>query len=57
VKRPDYRSATARSHVEGVAGDVPKAKKAYQDFSGLWKDADKDIPILVDARKESAVLQ
>jgi serine/threonine protein kinase/tetratricopeptide (TPR) repeat protein len=40
-----------------VAGDAPKAKKAYQDFFGLWKDADKDIPILMDARKEYAALQ
>jgi tetratricopeptide (TPR) repeat protein len=40
-----------------VAGDAPKAKKAYQDFFGLWKDADKDIPILMDARKEYAAMQ
>jgi eukaryotic-like serine/threonine-protein kinase len=40
-----------------VAGDAPKAKKAYQDFFGLWKDADKDIPVLIEARKEYAALQ
>jgi serine/threonine protein kinase/tetratricopeptide (TPR) repeat protein len=40
-----------------VAGDAPKARKAYQDFFGLWKDADADIPILIEARKEYAVLQ
>jgi tetratricopeptide (TPR) repeat protein len=40
-----------------VAGDAPKAKRAYQDFFGMWKDADKDIPILADARKEYAALQ
>lgn len=39
-----------------VADDTPKAKKAYQDFFGLWKDADKDIPILIEARKEYAAL-
>ncbi len=40
----------ARSAAE--AGDSAKCKKAYQDFFALWKDADPDIPILMDARKE-----
>ena len=35
-----------------LAGDTAKARKAYQDFFGLWKDADPDIPILIDAKKE-----
>jgi tetratricopeptide (TPR) repeat protein len=39
-----------------LAGDTPRARKAYQDFLTLWKDADPDIPILVDARKEYAAL-
>jgi predicted Zn-dependent protease len=39
-----------------LAGDTPRARKAYQDFLALWKDADPDIPILVDARKEYATL-
>jgi tetratricopeptide (TPR) repeat protein len=33
-------------------GDVTKARSAYQDFFALWKDADPDIPILVQAKKE-----
>jgi hypothetical protein len=28
------------------------AKAAYQDFFGLWQDADPDIPILKEARAE-----
>lgn len=40
-----------------AAGDAPKAKKAYQDFLALWKDADKDIPILMEARKEYPALR
>ena len=39
-----------------VAGDGPKAKSAYQDFLTLWKDADRDIPILIRAKAEYAKL-
>jgi tetratricopeptide (TPR) repeat protein len=40
-----------------MAGDSAKAKSAYQDFLGLWKDADPDIPILKEAKAEYAKLQ
>jgi tetratricopeptide (TPR) repeat protein len=39
-----------------LAGDVATAKKAYQDFFALWKDADSDIAILIEAKKEFAAL-
>jgi serine/threonine protein kinase/tetratricopeptide (TPR) repeat protein len=35
-----------------LAGDMAKSRKAYQDFFALWKDADTDIPILIEAKKE-----
>jgi serine/threonine protein kinase/predicted Zn-dependent protease len=35
-----------------LAGDTTKARKAYQDFLALWKDADAGIPILQQARRE-----
>jgi tetratricopeptide (TPR) repeat protein len=35
-----------------LSGDTTKARKAYQDFFALWKDADPDIPILQEARRE-----
>ena len=35
-----------------LAGDTTKARKAYQDFFALWKDADPDIRILQLARRE-----
>jgi serine/threonine protein kinase/tetratricopeptide (TPR) repeat protein len=35
-----------------VAGDTAGARKSYQDFFALWKDADQDLPVLVDAKKE-----
>jgi serine/threonine protein kinase len=40
-----------------LQGDITKAKKAYQDFLTLWKDADPDIPILKQAKAEYAKLQ
>ncbi len=35
-----------------LQGDTAKARKAYQDFFALWKDADPDTPILIEAKKE-----
>ena len=35
-----------------LVGDTTKALTAYQDFFALWKDADEDIPILQQARRE-----
>jgi eukaryotic-like serine/threonine-protein kinase len=40
-----------------LQGDAAKAKSAYQDFFTLWKDADPDIPILIQAKAEYAKLQ
>ena len=40
-----------------ITGNTAKAKDAYQDFLGLWKDADPDIPILQQAKAEYAKLQ
>ena len=40
-----------------LAGDRPKAKKAFEDFFELWKDADTDIPILQQAKAEYAKLR
>jgi tetratricopeptide (TPR) repeat protein len=45
------------SRAYAMQGDGVKAKKAYQDFFALWKDADPDIPILKQAKAEYAKLQ
>jgi hypothetical protein len=37
--------------------DSAKAKTAYQDFFALWKNADPDIPILIQAKAEYAKLK
>lgn len=39
-----------------LLGDIAKAKGAYQDFLTLWRDADRDIPILKQASAEFAKL-
>ncbi len=40
-----------------MAGDKVRARTAYQDFFALWKDADPDVPILIEAKAEYAKLQ
>ena len=35
-----------------LQNDSSKARKAYQDFFALWKDADPDVPVLIEAKKE-----
>jgi hypothetical protein len=35
-----------------AAGDVPKAKAAYENFFQQWKAADAEVPMLVAARAE-----
>jgi tetratricopeptide (TPR) repeat protein len=40
-----------------ITGDTAGARKAYQDFFALWKDADQDLPVLAQARKEYELLK
>src|SRR5215213_9062372 len=40
-----------------INGDTAGARKAYQDFFAFWKDADHDLPVLVEARKEYEALK
>jgi eukaryotic-like serine/threonine-protein kinase len=40
-----------------ISGDIAKARRAYQDFFTLWKDADADVPILIDANAEYVKLR
>ena len=40
-----------------VTGDSAKAKKAFENFLELWKDADPDIPIFKQAQAQYAKLQ
>jgi tetratricopeptide (TPR) repeat protein len=52
---PLARLGLARAYV--ASGDMEKAHKTYEDFFVLWKDADADLPILIQAKKEYAGLK
>jgi eukaryotic-like serine/threonine-protein kinase len=52
---PLSRLGLARAYV--LDGDTAKARTAYQDFFAIWKDADPDVPILIQAKSEYAKLQ
>ena len=45
------------ARASALAGDAATARKAFEDFFALWKDADQDIPILIAAKKEYAALR
>jgi tetratricopeptide (TPR) repeat protein len=40
-----------------LTGDLAASRKAYQDFFALWKDADRDLPILAEAHREFEALR
>jgi len=49
------RLGLARAYA--MQGDATQARASYQEFLTLWKDADPDIPLLKQAKAESAKLQ
>jgi eukaryotic-like serine/threonine-protein kinase len=36
---------------------MPRSPSSYQDFLTLWEDADRDVPILKQAKAKYANLQ
>ena len=48
------RLGLARAYA--MQGDTMKAKAAYQDFLTLWKDADQNLPVLIEAKRDYAAL-
>jgi len=63
---PITRAVTTGTHARATSTVITspnpgpkgaKARTAYHDFLGLWKDADPDIPILQQAKAEYARLQ
>jgi hypothetical protein len=45
------------ARAQAMMGDKDAARKSYQGFLTLWKDADPDIPIYKDAKAEYAKLR
>jgi len=52
---PLSQLGVARAYV--IKGDAGKARTAYQDFLAMWKDADADLPVLMQTKAEYAKLQ
>ena len=40
------------ARASALQGDTAQSRKSYQDFFTLWKDAEPDIPILIEAKRE-----
>ena len=40
-----------------LQGNTTQSRAAYQDFFGLWRDADPDVPILIVAKSEYTKLK
>jgi hypothetical protein len=49
---PEARALQARNSLNRDGLNLTRA--AYQDFFALWKDADRDIPILKQTKAEYA---
>jgi tetratricopeptide (TPR) repeat protein len=52
IGSPLARLGLARA--AALVGDIARSRGAYQDFLALWKDADPDVPVLVQAKAEYA---
>jgi eukaryotic-like serine/threonine-protein kinase len=61
-KGANFNSRFPLSHVglaraELLSGNTGGARRTYEQFLSLWKDADPDIPLLIAAKSEYAALQ
>ena len=45
------------ARAQAMSGDRTAARKSYENFLGLWKDADPNLPILKQAKAEYASLR
>lgn len=45
------------ARASAASGNTAGSRKAYEDFFRLWKDADSDVPILMEAKREYAALK
>jgi tetratricopeptide (TPR) repeat protein/predicted Ser/Thr protein kinase len=55
---PEYPAAqVGLARAAKMMGDTERARKTYEQFFAFWKDADPDIPLLLEARKEYEALK
>jgi tetratricopeptide (TPR) repeat protein len=45
-------AALELARASAMMGDTAKARQSFQDFLAMWKEADADLPILIEAKKE-----
>ena len=60
ARGPDMVTALAQVELGRLyqkQGDFSKARVAYQNFFTIWKDADPDVPLLLQAKAEYAKVQ
>jgi predicted Zn-dependent protease len=58
VNQPNGAAAyVGLARAYALEGDTAKARVAYQNFFALWKDADPDVPILLQAKAEYTKLK
>ncbi|HEV2426387.1 MAG TPA: protein kinase [Terriglobia bacterium] len=57
LKRIGGRNRSAGPDTPEAQAALARARRTYQDFFALWKDADPDIPIYKQAKSEYARLQ
>jgi eukaryotic-like serine/threonine-protein kinase len=46
------RAYVGLAQAAALTGDKAKARKAYEEFFALWKDADADNSVLIEAKRE-----
>jgi hypothetical protein len=55
---PLYALATlGAARAAALGGDLDRSRQLYGEFLQLWKDADPDLPIFIEAKKEYAALR
>jgi eukaryotic-like serine/threonine-protein kinase len=45
------------ARASAMQGDTTQARNSYDEFFASWKNADQDLPILIEAKKEYAKLK
>jgi len=49
------RLGLARAYAQ--IGEIEKSRRTYEDFFAVWKNADANIPVLLEAKAEYAKLK
>ena len=53
----NWHTSAGLARAAVLSGDAANAREAYQEFFEVWKDADADIPIFIEARSDHETLK